>query len=325
MPYTLLTAPVRKSPFTTRLFRNLIDNASFLRNLLVQEHLSTGEHNALEVPRAVGSVLFDGVHTTYSFEGDSGLGSTVTRDSTGITVVTLTGGSTYEPLMVECESMGEDWPNGPMVCSVEVLSATQFRVRHYKMSGTLGVNNNWSLVDQNYCFRVHSWPIVDPSTPAALPNPLLNRVALGNERGDFWNQLLQVIGGTRKAWLLEHDTAGAHPGRVFVKERDRFFWNGTTWTTGAGGMAIAQGGSGTGYYVLTFASSRTERYQFFFQSDWNSTNSSAAPNAVFLVGAPRPVDGTTSTFPAYGYQYITASNWWVRANADFSLTVHSTT
>ena len=254
-----------------------IDNASFLRNLLVHIPLDGGAQ-AERPPRWKRALRWC---PHLPIPPGLGLGSTVTRDL-AITVVTLTGGSTYEPLMVECKSWGglAQWPDGVQRRGAERDSVS---------SAPLQDPGRWASITTGVSLtRITVWCTAGPpstrSTPAALPNPLLNR-ARKTSAADFWKPAVAGL-ATRKAWLLEHDIP-AMPTAAFVEGEGQILLE--RHHSGSGGMAIAQGGflARVLEHALMPASSRTERYQFFFQSDWKQQRMAERGAERRLSGAPR--------------------------------------
>src|SRR5574343_1531498 len=144
----------RKDPLGPVTLNQAQQNIRITEGLVLNEHFSDGQHNALEVPWVLGRVTSG--TTGYLFDTTYG-GGTITRPATGeATVSVATGvigdgytseGNTESAASIIANVDDSDVANMPHLITTEVVSATSVKTRVRRMTSTLGSpGNTWESV-----------------------------------------------------------------------------------------------------------------------------------------------------------------------------------
>lgn len=322
MPYERLNDKAAGEPLGPGHLNAQRKNISFLRSMMWTEHLVTGEHNAMEVPRVCAHVN----NTTVTPS---------TTDITGVTHVAASGKYVIDldvtrfsvaDIRVQLTPIAE---NGiPAIATYKIvdgLPATlQVEVYLKHMTSALGVaGNTWADFDSQFEIAIHSqplagasWGAIEPAWERATAAGGYGLVGGGLNATPFgWSLSVQEIAELQAALTAEHTSAGAHNAHEVSKYAGRCYYNGTTYKCDDE-AAFSFTRSSTGIILVDY-SSLTTPVSAFFCADYERYNSgSDVPMIVNTTGS-----GATRT-TVQCYNWVEASSWWQVADCDFYIAVH---
>lgn len=315
----LTTGVIRKDPLGPGTLNQLQANVVVVDGLMLSEHSSDGQHNALEIPWVLGAV--NSGTTGYLFDTAYG-GTTIARPATGRATISVVSG-------VVGESVGATGSNVPAaavlanvsdsaiatyphVIETEMVSLTSIEVRTRYMTSTLGSPGNaWAAVAVGFDVALHAQaqPV---DTSGLSPYETKRRRDFLTEAALDWNTLVQNQGKLRKALSLEHSTAGLHDSNRIARGWGRF--------APSAGPAFSIVDS-EGVSSVTRLSAGVVRVRV------NYTLSSTNLAACFPRAQPNSADElvivngrctATNEFTFYIYVYSVSENNWTRDDRAFS-------
>lgn len=312
-------AKARKDPLGPVAINQLHGNAEAIDGLVLSEHLSEGQHNALEVPWVLGHV--DSGTTGSLFDTAYG-GTTIARPATGEATVSIVSGvigtsvvaadgTTVPAAAILANVSDSDISTAPHIITAEVVSATSIKMRVRRFDSTLGTpGNTWTDYARAFDLCVHS--AKKTQSPSILSSRLLKqRRDFLTEAATDWNALVKNQGTIRKALMLEHLSNGEHNVGRIAKAVGWF-----RPTTGpAFADSLSEGVAGVSL-VSTGVVEVTIR----------DTLSSTSAAACFPQAQPASdgeiivINGrchSTTKFRFYIYRYSIAENKWDRADRPF--------
>lgn len=321
MPWFVPQYPskVRKDPLGPITINQAHANAEAIDGLALSEHSSDGQHNALEVPWALGHV--DSGTTGSLFDNVYG-GASIARPATGAATVSIASGvvgaavvaadGTTAPAAAIIANVSDaDVATAPHIITTEVISATSIKTRVRRCDSTLGSpGNSWSDQIRAFDLCVHA------AKKAQSSSLLIARIL--KQRRDFltevatdWSALVKNQGILRKALMLEHLSGGEHSvGRVAKA---------VGWFRPTTGPAFADSLS-EGVSAVALVSTGVVEVTI------RNTLSSTSAAACFPQAQPASdgeiivINGrchSTSKFRFYIYRYSISENKWDRADRPF--------
>lgn len=312
MPYVALDSKVRKDPLGPGHLGALKTNGLWLRDLLGREHIiSTGEHNALEVPRVVRRIN----NTTVS-PSSSDISSVTHTAATGQYVVNLAASRFSADIRAQLNVKPESVK--PHLGVITPVSATVVNVQTFALTSALGAGNAWAATDLQFDLALHSTPL-DAGTWATTPDDrfsgdYLDDGALG------WNAYVQSDADVRAMLLAEHDSGGLHVTRQVAKASAMCRSNGAgSYTLDSDVQRITSVTSpSTGKAVVTTADTLTSPLHVFVAPDYARLGGGSA-STVLLVNA---WEASTTTVNVQIFAYDPATKTWALADADFFIAIH---
>ena len=318
MPFNPLPTRAQNDALGPATLRQFSDNLSYLRWLAQQQHIiTTGEHNAWEIPRSV--VKINGAGTTIT--PSSSDVTAVTRPATGQYVLTLAADrfTTDMRLQINVRTDGVK----PFLTSYQVMSATSVEVYIFKLSSTLGVaGNTWAAANQDFDVAIHSEPLALGSW---------NSLPVGWAREDYfddratgWNTLVQESSEIQKMLTYEHTSAGVHNAHSVAKEWGRVVNSSSTgYTTLEGDFGVTPTRVSAGVVQVTHSSWTNLNY--FPCVDYRrylefQGGGSAGDNGIEHIIDVKPDSATQ--FTAYIFKWDATNAWWQVADSDFYVVVH---
>jgi hypothetical protein len=210
------SAAARKTPIGPVSLNLAQDNISAVDALVLREHLSSGVHNAPEIPWALGHV--GGATTGYMF--DAAYTGAIARPGTGEVTLAIDanvigetpdyGGTDVPAASVIANVSDPDIVNGPHTVTAEMVSATSIKLRTFQMTSTMGVPGNaWTLAVREVDVAAHS-RAVTPSSSALASHLLKRRRDFLTEAATDWNALVGNQAAVRKTMMVEHASDGSH-------------------------------------------------------------------------------------------------------------------
>jgi len=310
---------VRNDPLGPITINQAQQNTEVIDGLVLSEHFSDGQHNALEVPWVLGHINSG---TTGSLFNTTYGGGTIARPATGrVTLNVASGvigtifdaeGALVPGAVVMANASDSAAASAPHVIEAELVSATSVELRTRYLTSTLGSPGNaWSTVAVGVDVAVHA----QKQTPD--DSNLVSR--LSKRRRDFlteqatdWNALVTNQGIVRKALALEHDAAGEHSVNRIAKAAG--------WFTPVAGPSFSKSFDkgvsavsrvSTGVIEVTIAATlgSTNLAACFAQAQPSSENELVLINGYCT---------STTKFRFYVYVYSVAENKWDRADRPFS-------
>lgn len=219
MSYVILPQKKRNDSLGIQTYNTLIDNLEDNLAALRIAHTEAGEHNTLDVPRAVATAYWDGAN--YNLRGNSAGITALAKSAVG--EVTFTLSSTYFPF---AEILARPMPmclnDQPYIANAKVVSNTSVKV--FLSKGTA-----WGAYDESFCLALHADPFV--SAPSASWNQMskISRTPkTGLQFGEF-NKFTKNAAFLRKQWLVEHTSAGNHNAQQIPRFMGSVTWNGAAY------------------------------------------------------------------------------------------------
>lgn len=311
MPYLPLPSKVRKDPLGPGHLDGLKSNALWLRDLLAREHIiSTGEHNALEVPRVVRRI-----NATTVSPSSTDI-SSVTNPATGQYVVNLAAGRFSTDIRAQLNIKPESVK--PHLGVITPVDETQVKVQTFALTSALGAGNTWAATALQFDLALHSSPL-DPGSWATTPIDF----SVGDYLDDGstgWNAHVQLDADMRAVLLAAHDSNGLHQVREVAKSCAMVRWDGGSgYTIDSDDERISSATmSSTGRVTVTLASALTSPLHVFVTPDY-ARNGGGSSDGIFIVNA---WEATTSTIEVRIFQFDPVAWTWALADGDFFLAVH---
>ncbi len=322
-------ARVRKDPLGPAGFNSLISGYRWVEQLFGTEHLlDTGEHNAAEVPREVGSVYIT-AGPTGNIEGFR-YATGATRSALGTIQLALNAAkynSTAEMALQVC-SLSESWVNKPCVTSAIPISTSSVEFYSKVLTSALGGGNVWAAEDAAFAVAMHGTPLVQ-ANKASVPGfhvrgetfSDLGAYLLGTPKG--WNPYVDADAGLRSSFVAEHSTAGVHINREVARTFADIYYSGGAYRirgTSTRNPCVTATTVGTGHCKLTFTNAWSLSAQPFMMVDYARSNSGAQGD-IILGGCPRSTI-TTVDVEYWFYKYDAGAMTWARYDTDFFTVVH---
>ncbi len=336
MPFVPMQAAAHYDPFGPTRWSQWLRNLAWLRGGFEAKHLaSTGEHNAMEVPRVCRRITWTSGTSTYALADASSDITAVTRIAAGHIRLTLAASRFTTDLRCQVNVAGPGTEAKPWLHRIEVTSATQVEIYLHQLSSALGAGNTWAASDTDFDIAIHSTPLT-PTQWAASPVGAATRFPVSPRRRDTlgaldyasadqpFNEMLFHIANVRKQFLVEHATDGLHNTRQVA----RHFVQGRFRTAGTydiidelGAYTFTLAEAATGQVTVTTSSALTTAISPFVAPDWTRQDSTVGSSGNITIIHAK-VDSTTQT-TLWMYRYDTATDTWARARADFWLVIHS--
>ena len=334
MPFISMQPAAYKDPWGPQRFNTWRSNLHWLRTGFEQQHLaSTGEHNALEVPRVCRRITWTSGTSTYALADSSTDITAVTRVAAGHIRLTLAASRFTTDMRVQVNVAGSGVESKPWLYRVEVTSATQLEVYLHRLSSALGAGNTWAANDTDFDIAIHSAPL----TPTAWASPPVGTAAFvqGIARGQTlaapgygaapqpFNEALFHLANARKQFLVEHNTDGSHNTRQVARHfvQGRFRSAGTydiIDQLGVNTFTLSE--AAAGQVTVTLSAALTTAVGAFVCPDWTrQDNTVGSSGDVTIIHAK--TDSTTQ-LTLWMYRYDRVGDTWARARADFWLVVH---
>jgi hypothetical protein len=279
-----------------------------------REHDADGAHNALEIPRTVGRVLYSAGYTTGTFNSRL---SSVANPAVGTVTATLAGGGEFtSPYMLPMACPLTAGDTRPCVAAVEVVSSTSVKVRLRKLTSALGAGNTWAAYDGGFSLAMHGSPLELASTMAGMTQWKRKNVVSEAEHG--WNAIVDGLGIARRNAVAEHTTAGEHDAVEVCRDHGRVYWD----TATAKYELVDDGGTFTNVdTVSTGISEVTCAYKFASTSTMAVfLNPNPASATDLLIVNPDPV--SDRKFRTYCFKYDFGALTWALYDGDFSACVY---
>jgi hypothetical protein len=276
-----------------------------------REHDADGAHNALEIPRTVGRVLYSAGYTSGTFNSRL---SSVANPAVGTVTATLAGGGEFtSPYMLPMACPLTAGDTRPCVAAVEVVSSTSVSVRLRKLTSALGAGNAWAAYDGGFSLAVHGSPLELASTMTGLTQ--WKRKNVISEAAHGWNAIVEDLGIARRNAVAEHTTAGEHDAVEVCRDYGGVFWDGVKYDTTTGstftGAALVSTGICEVTCAYTFASTST-------MAVFLNPNPASATD--LLIVNPDPV--SDRKFRTYCFKYDFGALTWALYDGDFSACVY---
>lgn len=313
-----LLTKARRDPLGPAWLNVMRSNLNWLQQAFAAEHMTSGEHNAIEVPRLVTRIDYSA--GTYSASPTTTDITSITHPATGRIVINLASGRfDSSQLVCQLNCADSDSSTKPYNYAYKVVSSTQIEVYQKKLSSALGAGNVWAAADAKFDLAIHSTPLSVGTWANALPSALSGRD--NTLRATFWNALLQVLGDTRAAFSVAHDTS---TGEHNVKEVARAWsWvqyvaSGTKYVSTEGTGITTLTRTGTGVVELDHASWTTPTMGFPCP-DYERLATTPDPTDLVIVNA---VQTSATRTTCYLFRYDRSGNTWAAADADFWIHLH---
>lgn len=332
MPFVNLPLTARRSPLGPSRLNTWLSNLAWLRGGLVVEHrASSGEHNALEVPRVCRRITFTGP-STYALANTSTDITAVTRVAAGHIRLTLASGRFTPDMRVQVNVSGSGIESKPWLHRVEVTSATQLEVYLHQLSSALGTvnGNTWAAADATFDIAIHSTPLTPQSWAVAGFGSGLawpegasrgqNIASPGYFSGvaqDF-NETLFHTAEWERVFLVEHSASGEHNTRQVA----RHLAQGRYKSVGVydkiqqlSPSTITLAEVSLGRVSVTFGTALVAGISCFVCPDWTRQDATQTPAGTIILTHAEVTSTTVTTL--WSYKYNKANNGWERARADF--------
>ncbi len=313
MTYRAIPTRVRKDPIGVGTLNDLVGNDAYLRELIQAEHIvSTGEHNAWEVPRVCRQIS----GTTVSPSSSDITG--VTNPATGKFVLTLAASRFSADCRLQVNVQASDAK--PYLAGAKVVSATSIEVYLQGLTSALGAGNAWAAANQPFDIAIHSDPLAAGSFNVLPTVPDLGR-ALGDSIAvtGCINPLVQDSADIQAALIAEHTTT-QHNVRQVAKRAGMVRWDGAAYVADGATDFSAYTRVSAGVIQVDFADVGTVPVSAFACPDWPRTTGSGGTadmaNIINCVGT----SDTRVTVKIY--QWASVAKTWSAADGDFFLAVY---
>jgi hypothetical protein len=312
----LVTIPtkVRKDPLGPATLRALVNNDEFLRGAMFREHLvSTGEHNAWEVPRVCRQIS----GTTVSPSSTDITG--VTNPATGKYVLTLAASRFSTDCRLQVNVQGSDAK--PYLAGAKVASATSVEVYIQGLTSALGAGNAWAAANQAFDIAIHSEPLDNDNLPP-LPTAPLRGLTLDDDitEAGCINPLVYDSAIINAALIAEHTTTAHNVRQVAKKAGLVRFQGGTTYAADGTTDFTSYTRVSAGVVQVDFADVGTAPVSAFACPDWSRVTAAAGvASDSFIVNCV----GTSDTRVTVKiYKWDPSGLTWAAADGDFFLAVY---
>lgn len=320
-------AKVRKDPFGAGSFNRIVSGYQWSESLFAREHiLGSGEHNAAEIPREVGSVYITGGPTA-NIEGFR-YARSVTRMALGTTSLELdpTYYDSITKMALQLQNCSEAGLTKPSMTSAIIMGTDEVQFYSKTLTSSLHTpgTNTWVEEDADFCVAIHGSPL--PTGPTASVPIIHGRGETFTDTTNDWNAQVVADAGLRGAFIAEHSAAGVHTNREVAQS-----WADIGVIGGGGDYEVVDTSFrneclsvtyvGIGIVTLTFQNLWTLSAQPFVMPNYQRVNG-GDPKDVYVICTPRS-EITTSEITCYIYKYDFAMKTWDRADTDFFIAVHA--
>lgn len=307
-----LTRRVRKDPLghvSLNMLRVYVGGV--LNGLNAIEHDDNGFHNALEIPRTVGRVIYSAGYTTGTFNLRM---SSVSSAATGVVTATVGSGELTSPYILASASPLTAGDNRPCLATCEVVSDTDVTVRLRKLTSALGAGNTWAAYDGSFALALHGSPFLHTSAMRGMSQFYRRKALTDSVSG--WNAIVENLGTSRALALAEHTTAGEHDAVEVCRDVGHLSWDGVKYNIDPDGGTftnVATISTGVSEVTCSYTFASTASMQVFITPTPSSSTS-------FWVINPDPV--STTKFRTYCFQYDFSAHTWALADGDFHAFVY---
>jgi hypothetical protein len=295
----------------------LSQNMQWVRNLASTEHIiSSGEHNAWQVPRRVFNVPAAGTSTTPTTSDVQ----IATSPATGTYTLTLAPNRFSTDIRPQLNVNSDQVITKPCIIGFTVTSATSISFYLKQLSSALGGGNAWAALNMDFDVALHSDPL-------AVGNFVSDQA--GHARGETlteaatdWNAHVQAHGDMQTMLTTAHTSVGVHNVAEVAKYYAQVAYNPTTARyevqASTDGAAIAVNRVSTGVVEVTYNDLSTPTFAFV-SPDYQRLYAGGTAADVFNMNARF---NTKSKHIVYIYKYDSAGNTWNYGDADFFIALH---
>lgn len=329
---------VRKDPLGSVGYNRLLERFRWGEMLFAKEHLLadapggqgfTGEHNAPEIPREVGSIYTIG-GPALAFEGFR-YATGVNLSATGTAQLNLDN-SVYpsvDQMALQVQNCSESGLNKPCITTAKFNNTGQVELYSKYLTSALGAANAWAVENANICVAVHGPKL--PGGLSAIEGIAKLRADWLTQAAADWNAQVQVDATLRAKFLVDlvgptHTTAGVHVCREVGRTWADIYWDsGVAYRirdTSSRNPCNTVTRVGLGHVRLTF-SAWTLSAQPFVMTNFAASNSGLVTD-IIVSSTPRSLI-TTTTIDVFLYKYDAGAMTWARYDADFFIVVHAGT
>jgi hypothetical protein len=210
-------------------------NSEALFRALLREHKADGQHNALEIPRAVGSFISAGSYTATGFQSSRVTLASGHNPAVGTVIGTYASGFEFDAsCLVMTNVRASAAANKPYTVGV-AMGATAFTTYSKILEDPLGAGDTWGV----------SAPSLDVAVFAGAQSGLTSNflpldrekifpfASLTRENGGF-NFLAEYVARWRAGFLAQHDGNGLHSTEIVSKAWVSMSWNGSAYVNDGG-------------------------------------------------------------------------------------------
>lgn len=323
MPFATITDRVRQSPLGFALLNLLFENQRANELVAAAEHTPDGRHNAVVVPRAVGTIEYSGASYTVVAGSSPGI---VSVSSSGTGVVTITLSDTYfasDRIAARITVVSNHWESVPLLAAYEVVSATSIKVYLTKLAALGG--NSWAAVDASFMIAMHTLPVQPSATPMTFGTP---RYRGQNLDATTWNAYVARQAAQRANFAVGHTTDGN--GRHNILELPHGYLQAVVASGGTSyGAAEYENINATivrasaGVLTINLDGPRWSRpLHAFLAPGYDVANGGSAAD-LFLMGLDDAALTASNSLEVRAFRYDSGANTWSRDDCDFGLTVHT--
>lgn len=300
-------------------------NILYLRSLLDYEHLSTGEHNAQNIPRVCRRITGAAVINP-SPSADI---TAATNPATGQYTLTLAANRfTTEGMRLQISPIGEVGVYKPAIATYTINSATSVDVWIKRLTSTLGsAGNAWAATNMAFDVAIHGAPLAQTAWTEMRGGPWRRANAVegyglmggGDQTNpNHWSGMVRQMAVLQSALTAEHTGAGAHDSRHIAK-----YASNVVFTTGPNKYAPANGllnctYVSSGVFDIDYSAIGTP-VSVFVCPDYSRTAGGTDRPTIINVN-PDYTAGTVSR--VHCYQWNAGSSWWETANMDLFIAIH---
>lgn len=320
MQYQNLATKVQNDSLGPAYLNAMRSNIFFLRTMLGFQHLTTGEHNAREVPRACRRIT-----NTPTVSPASSDITAVTNPAVGQYTLTLAANRFDTDIRLQVQPIPESAK--PLIATYTINSATSVDVYVKKLTSTLGVaGNTWGAVNTKFDIAIHGSPLAQTSWNG-LSYPWLRAAAASgyglvgggsNSNPSYWSAQVRAMADLQTMMLAEHTSAGVHNTRQVAKYAGRCWYDSTgpKYSSTAGAYSFVR--TGVGVIEVSYTA-LTAPVSAFVCPDF-ARYSGGADVPIIVNTDPDYVAGTKTKVTIY--KWNAGSLWWEPADADFFLAIH---
>lgn len=330
------TTRIRKDPLGSAGYNQLTQRFRWVENMFSKEHLlqtgddvgTAGEHNAIEIPREVGSVYFT-AGPTGAVEGFR-YATGATRSAAGTIQLALNPDPypSMDSIALQVTNCSENGASKPAITHATIVSTSRIDFFSQYLTSAIGAGNTWAVDDANLCVAVHGPPLLGGgrSTPGT-----------SKIRGNWLTEDAADINATIEADTLlrekflddgigdSHTTAGAHACREVARTWAEVSFNGAAFVTVdscADNPVVATTTVSGGVCELEFDNAWTLPAQPFVSTDWRVDSGAGDYEDMFVVCCPR-TEITTTKVRVHFYRYLPGSLVWENRDTNFFIVVYA--
>lgn len=221
------------------------DNARDVLALQRAQHDPAGDHNALEIPRGIIGLNWNG--SSYVTHGLAGKASSpgVTPLGTGELRLEWGGGASFStPAAYSVAVRSALAESDPCLAEAYAVQQDQVEIRLARRTGS---PNTWAAADMSFCLAIFCRPFTPVGSFPAVPTTNIGReYPLGAES---WNTMVQPNHDLRTMLDARHSLAdGTHDDSAVARCAFRVQWSGAyysgTHLNGGAAPAIVRNGAG---------------------------------------------------------------------------------